>query len=459
MSESNRHAKKSYPNGLGVGSVPVLFTLRNVQPNIVSGIANSKTNATAIETHSTAVGVTSTHMPTTSSASVATAAPKEASPIKVSAATNNNRSFNAAVALLLVALCLIVIRNMQGTKTHSKGTIASNGGQINPSDAKSLATTPVTATSVAVPKVEMVPQLTINSNELKPLDLGQPNIPALAIANPAALPTQTLTTTTLHSELTGESKNEQSLTHAKPALLEPSTQPTTSREAKPAIESPVHFSNTAESGAFSLGPRLASNPALLQSTAPTAQPSQPGIEPSAVSMNGLNVPNNLNSLAGQTLGSDRGSEVAAIAETNEPTMATKDVIDLYQRFNKSATSTSNGSFRSPEPATQGVPAIAISNVAPRVENSPTAVANPPQTKPNAMLSGQSYPPTTKEYTPVTIPAYELDAVGSRQGAGSTPSSSMIRQPTSGSNRYPAYKPISQPQSGNSIGFPPNPSGN
>ncbi len=454
MSESNRHPKKSYPNGLGIGSVPVLFTLRNVQPSIVSGIANSKTNATAIETHSSAVGVTSTNMPSSSSASVATAASKGASPTKVSTATNNNRSFNAAVALLLVALCLIVIRNMQGTKTHSKGTIASNGGQTNLTDAKSLA-----ATSVAASKVEMVPQLTNKSSDLKPLDLGQPSIPALAIANPAAMPTQTLTTTTFHSEPTGESTNEQSLTHAKPALLEPSTQPTTSREVKPAAESLVHISNTAESGAISLGPRLASNPALLPSSAATARTTQPGIEPSAVSMNGFNMPNNLNTLGGPKLGSDRENEVATIAETNEPAMATKDVIDLFQRFNKSATTNSNGSFHSPEPATQGVPAIAISNVAPRVESSPTAVANPPQTKPSAMLAGQSYPPTTKEYTPLTIPAYELDAVGSRQGAGSTPTSSMIRQPASGSNRYPAYKPISQPQSGNSIGFPPNPSGN
>lgn len=459
MSESNRHAKRSYPNGLGIGSVPVLFTLRNVQPSIVSGIANSKTNATAIETHSSAVGVTSTNLPTSSSATVAPVASKGASLTKVPTATNNNRSFNAAVALLLVALCLIVIRNMQGTKTHSKGTIASNGGQTNPTDAKSLATTSVAATSSAAPKADMVPQLTNVSNDLKPFDLGQPNIPALAVANSAALPTQTLTTITLPSGPTGESKNEQLLTHAKPALLEPSTQPATSREVKPAVESLVHFSNTAESGAISLGPRLASNPALLPSSAPTAQTTQPAIEPSAVSMNGFNMPINLNTFGGQTLGSVRESEVATITETNEPTMPTRDMIDLYQRFNKSATATSNGSFHSPEPATQGVPAIAISNVAPRVESSPTAVANPPQAKPSAMLSGQSYPPTAKEYTPLTIPAYELDAVGSRQGAGSTPTSSMIRQPASGSNRYPAYQPISQPQSGNSIGFPPNPPGN
>ncbi len=461
MSESNRQAKNSYPNGLGVGSVPVLFTLRNVQPNIVSGIANSKTKGETVETLPSASGATSTKPTTataTTAATVATVSSQGTSATKAPMASKNNRSFNVAIALLLVALCLIVIRNMQGTKANSKGTVAANDGQISPTVAKSLAATSVAATSVAPGKLEIVSQATNQSNDLKPLDLWQPSIPSLAIANRMATPQQTATIP-FNSGASAESMDQQSLAHAKPALLEPSTQPMTLGEAKPTTEGMILASNTAQAGAVAFGPRVASNPALVPSNAPTAQTTQPGVESPAVTMNSFNMPNNLNTLGGQILGTDRVSEVATIAETNEPAMATKDVIDLYQRFNKSATTTSNGSFNSQEPIAQGVPAIAISNVAPRVESSPTAVANPPQTKPSAMLSGQSYPPTIKEYTPLTIPAYELDAMGSRQGAGPTPTSSMIRQPASGSNRYPAYKPMSQPQNGNSIGFPPNPPGN
>ena len=456
MSESNRQEKNPYPKGLGVGSVPVLFTLRNVQPNIVSGIANTNTNATTVEMQSSAGSATATKPMTTTAT---TTASQGASLAPVPTATKNNRSFNAVVAMLVIALCWLAIRNSQGNKTNSKETMAANV-QSNLFDTE----------QVVASKVEFVAQSTTRSTDLKPFELGQPTVPSSATPFGTAAQLASATTTTSAGLFPDpislnepkaypeKSLNEQSLVHAKPALLEPSTKPMTLVESKPAADGMVLEQNTTPFGNLSLGPRMATNPGSMPTNAAT---SQPGIETSGASMESFNLPSHLNASSRQVKGNDQVVAAPSIAETNEPAMATKDLIEVYSRVNKYAPSTTSSSgFISQEPAKQSVPAIAISNVAPRFESSPATAANAPQTKPIGMLSGQSYPPPSKAYTPLTIPAYEQDALGSRQGmTGSAQDSSMIRQPASGSNRYPAYKPISQPQSGNSIGFPPNPPGN
>ena len=428
MSVSNRQEKNPYPKGVGVGSVPVLFTLRNVQPDIVNGIA--KTNGTTVETQSSAGSTTSTKTSTT----VATVAEQTASQASVPSrasvppTTKNNRSFNVAVGVLVIALCLIVIRNTQGNKASSNSTMTSNSGQSNTSDAK----------TIAASRVENLPLATAKSHDLQPIELGQISFPAMATSNHIVTSLGAATTTTnpgllpesisINEPKAFQEKtlNEQSFIHGKPALLEPSTKPMLLVESKPAADSTDLAMNTTQVGNLS-----------------------------------IDSSNNLNASEGQVEVNDQLSVVPTIAETNEPTMATKDLIEVFSRVKTFAplTTTSNGSI-SQEPVKQGVPTIAISNVAQRFDSTPSTAAIAPQSKPIGILSGQSYPPPTKEYMPLTIPAYEQDALGGRSGmASSTQASQMIRQPAPGSNRYPVYKPISQPQSGNSIGFPPNPPGN
>ena len=146
--------KNPYPQGVGVGSVPVLFSLKNVQPKIVGGIANSSTktrNATQTTKPESAMGAMS---------------PPDGRPAESSkpapSIIKNNRSYNIVVGLLILVLCLLVIRNSQGVKSNSKSEIASSGTVINPPQSNPVVNS----------KVESAPPLVLNASAHKPLELG-----------------------------------------------------------------------------------------------------------------------------------------------------------------------------------------------------------------------------------------------------------------------------------------------
>ena len=134
MSESNMQSKNPYPQGVGIGSVPVLFSLRNVQPKIVGGIANSNTKTSS---------ATQTDKPesTTSPISSTTGLPAESAKPAPSI-SKNNRPYNIVVGLLILAVCLLVIRNSQGVKSSSKSEMAYSSNLINPPESKPVANSP-----------------------------------------------------------------------------------------------------------------------------------------------------------------------------------------------------------------------------------------------------------------------------------------------------------------------------
>ncbi|HUP77492.1 MAG TPA: hypothetical protein VM260_02955, partial [Pirellula sp.] len=147
MSNSYMQQNCPTPRGQGIGSVPVLFSLRNVQPNIVSGLANSNNKTT------------NTVKPPDPESAVVSADPATGMPAAilkpVHPTSKNNRPFNVVVALLILALCLLVIRNSQGSKQSSKGEVASSGMLTNPTPSKEAAN----------PKLESVPPTIAMANE------------------------------------------------------------------------------------------------------------------------------------------------------------------------------------------------------------------------------------------------------------------------------------------------------
>ena len=89
--------------------------------------------------------------------------------------TKNNRPFNVVVALLILALCLLVIRNSDGTKPNSKGEVASIVTPTNPTSSQEAAN----------PKIESVQTSIAKANEHKPLELGSPavSVPVFATSH------------------------------------------------------------------------------------------------------------------------------------------------------------------------------------------------------------------------------------------------------------------------------------
>ena len=305
MSNSYMQQNSPTPRGQGVGSVPVLFSLRNVQPNIVSGIANSnnKTSNTAKPPDPESAMV---------SADPATGIPS-AILKPVHPTSKNNRPFNVVIALLILALCLLVIRNSQGTKPSSNGEVASSG----------IPTKPTPSKEAANPKLESVPPTTAMANVQKPLELGSPTASAPVFvtshsktsqSNSSVFPTQSEpipeTSSVGESNIVKKSKdNEQLFVQAQPSI--PSLLPNSKQESLDEIYPTSGNSATgnmkiartqSQSGTSFPEPRMAMKQESPDMKADTTSRTQPTIDASA----------------------------QAIADTHAP-LTTKDIISLYER--------------------------------------------------------------------------------------------------------------------------------
>ncbi len=429
MSNSYMQQNSPTPRGQGIGSVPVLFSLRNVQPNIVSGIANKTTNISKPPDPASALV----------SADPATGIP--AAMLKpVHSTSKNNRPFNVVVALLILALCLLVIRNSQGTKPSSKGEVASSGLPINPIPSKEAANPKLVSASPSIAK----------ANEHKPLELGSPTVSAPVFAtshnttshnttshsttaqsNSSVLPTRSEpipgTSSVDESNIVKKSKdNEPLLVQAQPSI--PSLLPNSKQESLDEIyptsgnsaSSNLEIAKTqSQSGTSYPDPRRAMKQESPDMKADTSFQTQPTIDASA----------------------------QAIADTHAPLMTTKEMMSIYQRGNQTSPSSSalNGPAPSDNPA-RSVPTTNISHVYPAVGNS------------SNVMTGQPYPALSKDYVPSPISTNEQTQIDSQQGfAGPTQASAVnngnryqyISQP-----RQIPYTPIATPQIGNSVGYPP-----
>ena len=465
MNESNRH-ESPYSQQQRIGSVPVLFSLRNVQPSIVSGIAQPNPNAS---TAGFSNGAASTHERTaiaaTPTAATPAAMPIAATPIlKSTPPAASNRTYNAAVGLLVIALCLLVIRNTQGSKTDSKETIAAN-----------TASSQIEVKPLANLQVELVPPALPNSTSLKPFGMDMasspkptPNAPALS-ASPETADSGT------PGQLLVQDKSPMLLASTAPSMTQEKIEPVQGSMA-PGPQPDFSFPET----------RVAMNPNAmeLKKSSPELVQTSPESSP--------NLSIDSTSAYRPPLGSPPPNDPAsaeeglAIVDTNSPPLTTRDIKgmydtnelkEMYKRRNSAAPNPLNGqAYPRPDPE-RTLPVTSVSNAVPvpnRSQAMPGSVpaATPGTYKPyynadNAVkdpgvLSGRPYSTLPQDFPALTVPSYEREAPANRQYAQTAPSNTLpIRQPVSNeANRYypsttqTPYAPLPPSQDGASFGYPP-----
>jgi len=412
MNESNRQKATTQPQRPVAGSVPVLFSVRNVQPRIVGAITQPNPG----------VGTVSDDVPTSlaSEAKTPALATPVSNPIKTRVPSTNNRVYNTAVGLLVIALCLLVIRNTQGSKSDSKETIASNAAI--PVAAIPVAAIPVEIKPQSNLKVELVPPALPNEMSFKPFDLES----ASALV-PASTPSISLVSSS--SEVTDSAPPGPPLAQSNPPML---------------LQSKVPSQVSAQEEGF--------------------------VEPVRSDLGIETVPKGLPGIVDTNSPSLTTRDLLAMKNTQE-------LIDLRRHVQSPATS--NSLYGQPYQSQglgsgSGVPAMNVWNATP-VSNMPTAVpdaAIPSVSKPlysvgqdtkdPSILAGRPYSSQPQEFPSLTVPNYEREANLNRQGSPTgTQNSLPIRQPaTKEANRYPTttqtpYAPLQpQVQNGSSFGYPP-----
>jgi len=412
MNESNRQKATTQPQRPVAGSVPVLFSVRNVQPRIVGAITQPNPG----------VGTVADDVPTSTASEAKTPAlaTPVSNPIKTRVPSTNNRVYNTAVGLLVIALCLLVIRNTQGSKSDSKETIASNSAI--PVAAIPVAAIPVEIKPQSNLKVELVPPALPNEMSLKPFDLES----ASALV-PASTPSISLVSSS--SEVTDSAPPGPPLAQSNPPMLLQSKVPSQVSAQEEGFVEPVRIDLGIETVSTGL-------PGILDTNSPSLTT----------------------------------RDLLAMKNTQE-------LIDLRRHVQSPATSNSlyGQPYQSQGSGSEsGVPAMNVSNATP-VSNMPTAVPDAAipsvykplysvgqDTKDPSILAGRPYSSLPQEFPPLTVPNYEREANLNRQGPPTgTQNSLPIRQPaTKEANRYPTttqapYTPLPpQVQNGSSFGYPP-----
>ena len=125
MSEFNKQQQNPYPRASGTGSVPVLFSLRNVQPAIVSGAENKTPGNQALPK---AEASDAASVPTIVSATTQAIVPAIVSTNDATPARTGNRWYNAAILGLVLMLMALVIRNLQSHNNRSSSKESDKAG-------------------------------------------------------------------------------------------------------------------------------------------------------------------------------------------------------------------------------------------------------------------------------------------------------------------------------------------
>lgn len=514
MSESIKQRQNPYPRGQGVGAVPVLFALRNVQPTILNGPQKAQIETT--KSVASTAAPAALDIPATPQTETVSTPPKRTEAAKA----NGNRLYNGAVLVLVLTLCVLVIRNNQSGKS---GSLASNDSQktnlqstpnaTSSSPVPLLAAQSLTATSrgqttfspaffpnAAGAPTGMAHSTTAigpgpstgipNSTGLLPIDLGTAplELPALANLSNSTQSKQAEGVDEPASDREGilnlvppspQSAQAQSMLTAKPALVP---------ALIPALLPAAH--STAMTGSAQIPAKPSKEPTPQKETASDAAPTQDLVDTNeTLTTRKLidlyaqgNTPNNFAAVPNSLVPSN-----AAIPNQGMNTGATNTGFTPIYQSGPNYQSAPSGGVPAYVASNQGPAPTSLANRTPSnfqpASTAPSSFPQPNVPQPsfptanaaanNAMImSGQAYPPVPKDYHSLPIPAYEQSAIDSRQGAPvSTQSASMIRQPsTGGSNRYQGgliqqpssnkapYTPIGNAtppnQSGSSFGYPP-----
>ncbi len=502
MSGPDKQMKNPRPQGTSGNAVPVLFSLRNVQPSIVVNSTSSKRMATSEPSVAmsppAAVVVPPAPVAPTVSAPSAVSTP--------SPAARSNRSYNIVVGLLVIAICLIVIKNASKNNTSQKGAIAtktdsspevdsksaaskvttneatspikSNGSgafELNPPPL-SIPTLPKTNSSLtqAEPKLDKptidFPADPMSLKELsayeqrssETLSLAQPQAP-LPVLLSSAKPEASVPQIPNLPKIDPARNNTQTVLNfpdARTAMKSdvrvaelPTATPSSSHTMIPSL-APEYNSNAnlqkqdagtsyQPIGSNTSNPVAPTPSSSTQSTAyqPTAyQPTayQPYTPQIASPPSAINQPSTNQPATNQPTSS-------AILNTSSPHVTTQELMEIKMRGSNSiASNPLSVTQTQPSYVGQNVPAIPVSNVEPRFESAPsnTAILNPNNfIKDNGMLAGTAYPPLPKEYQPIAVRPYEQGALSNLALPPSTPYNQTIRQPD---NRYPKQPTATAP---------------
>lgn len=502
MSENQKQMQNPYPRGIGTGAVPVLFSLRNVQPSLVKANAPSD-QETGVQPQQSAV-----------TPSISEALPSV--PQKIPSTKSNrfgNRVYNGVVTILVAMVCVLVIRNSRNWQNGSAKptTLANAPVEQTP---KSALEVPKLASQTVTPSTVISSHATSNSvtaSNTTSNGLAQNVVaPSMAAPSEGALqspfasaplvlgrPTSTESTTSEMSrndspslELlsVGSSKNHAATNSnavSAPVAISnnrPAVDPNPNSSTEFPVASTTSASNTTAVSTIPLlnETRLPSNATSRESTEST-ESGQPSISLTT----GLNLSSNMKP----------AQETAnKIIDTSAPNLSTSQLIAAYQAMNGTVNKNASSGVEAmpvsapstaPQngaPTTSLVPYVPIhsSPSAPTGQLSnpiPAAIQQPVQNSSaissamssSTLMSGEAYPPMPKYQpntsVPLAIPAYEQNA----QGMNNNPAS-MIRQPGVGnSNRYngtsvqqpapkqpytPMYGAPTSSTVGNSSGYPP-----
>ncbi|MFY8199409.1 MAG: hypothetical protein ACOVLE_01970, partial [Pirellula staleyi] len=158
MSEVHEQHQNLHPRGSGTGSVPVLFSLRNVQPAIVSGTTiKTQVDQSLPKTHSSNAAVVPAIIP-------AVVLTNDAEPSKI-----RNRMVNGAILVLVLLLVALAFSNLQGRNNNKSLTKESDKA----SSPDKIAADPRGGTFQP-----------IRFQSIEPLDIGIPPIPLSSNSDP-----------------------------------------------------------------------------------------------------------------------------------------------------------------------------------------------------------------------------------------------------------------------------------
>ena len=467
---------------MGKSTVPVLFSLKNVQPLILGASAVSPSKSIASSTADVvkaSVSGGSTPASAVPSPPVVENIAVLSRPSKVSYGSQILRTVGT---LLLILLVILVVRmsvpsRLQDDKIATqKATIDASADQQKTTEAKQIATSQIATSQVATSQVVVppLPKLAASS-----LDLGTKNETTLVSPSNG-----------MDSGLSGgEANSSQASSIAKrdvssgielssspvPTLLAAAPTP-----AAAAVDSSSAFPNRLQS----------ERPAVPWTTLGETILNEKEVEPYT------NAPS---SEAPYTATRPELYSTDEVRETSTPNLdsSVKDLITLYQNAkgnpvsgnsvpakqlpsSSPVTPAQTTSF-APQSATPYIPttpyaplstatnwptnstATPGSNVG-SVARSEAILASAPVNNDSLPMAGQSYPPSPKTYEPLTVPAYEQPnvAAGMSQNGMNRYQSTLNRQPDGGRSApitqpklpYTPVGPAAAGSAGSSFGYPP-----
>lgn len=418
-----------YPPGQGAASVPVLFTLPNVQPAIAAasvkpeGVARTASPATELEgASSTPNGSINTQVGP-AVGSVNPAAASAYGKKMPGAGTKVGHVTNALIGVLLLAVVSLTIRNFAPTTSKSasnpspgdattKLTNSSAAAQETASHVSNpSATTPKTlGTSTDSPKVQPGTSAVLVASKSEGIRRSDAASPGSATADASvdaasgiaekneesSLPTASLEKS-LDEQDEGDKENLAGSSTAVPSvpLLLPSKEPKTASGGGASLQHPQPASDASvvapvpASGPY--GTTAATSPTAINTPATNPVASTPVVgntEAGNIAAGNIASSNQTKGNVSLTSGSNRYAENSAVGipgavDSDTPSLNTRDMINL-RNGQRSAKGIVGGTTTVRNPAARGQEAM-----------------NPTQ---SMLMSGETYPPIRKQYEPINIPS-------------------------------------------------------